>query len=118
MSFFSKTKIVGKVLPTKGTIILFVFVSLIVIMFFLEFFAKSNAREFCDAINSGDKTEGILEQALTKGANKMHTRRWHQEGKINSLAVTFIGMPPFSRYYCLIKAENGIVVEKSIGHLD
>ncbi|MDX2503349.1 MAG: hypothetical protein QNL62_02570 [Gammaproteobacteria bacterium] len=118
MSFFSKTKIVGKVLSRMGAILLFVIVSLIVFGSFREFSAKSNAREFCEATSIGDNAEGILEQSITKGANKMHTHRWHQEGKMNSLAVTFIGMPPFSRYYCLIKAENGIVVEKSIRHLD
>ena len=99
--------------------IIIVVSSLIGFTVYLESSAKSKAAQFCDSIAVGDKTDGILDRALSAGADKPHTHWFHRkEELIDWLAVTFIGVPPFSRHYCLIEAKNGVVISKKVGFID
>ncbi|KHD11345.1 hypothetical protein PN36_20460 [Candidatus Thiomargarita nelsonii] len=115
MASFLK-KIIKQLIKVIAAIII-VFGGLIGFSDYLETSAKSKATQFCDSIAVGDKTDGILERAA--GSDQRHTNWFvRKEEHIDWLAVTFIGVPPFSRHYCSIEARNGIVISKKVRFMD
>ena len=67
--------------------------------------AKKQAMDFCAAIKIGQPTEGILEQAIASGAVKAFAKWFDLKDGTRSMSVIYVGMPPFARHICLIKAE-------------
>lgn len=79
--------------------------------------AKKLATDFCAGINVGQSTDGIAERAIASGA-EARLARWSLEPDGTSvLLVTYIGMPPFSRHMCTIRATT-VVVSSEYDHMD
>ncbi|MBO0612746.1 hypothetical protein [Thiothrix fructosivorans] len=81
--------------------------------------ALTQATNFCSNISIGQQVDAILEQAWAVGADKRHTR-WvtGEAGKADWLPVTFIGAGVFSRHFCSIDAQDGIVITKQVKFMD
>jgi hypothetical protein len=79
--------------------------------------AKQEAKDFCATVKVGQKTDGLQEQALASGASEMRAK-WILSGDgTRTMFVTFIGIPPFSRYSCVIKATD-VVISAEYDHMD
>ena len=94
-----------------------IFVASLVVLFVLysaygsyrESVAKPQAMEFCASIKVGDPADGLLERAVTSGADE-HASRWRGlpvDGR--TLTAVFVGLPPFSRHICSVKATDKVV---------
>jgi hypothetical protein len=79
--------------------------------------ASSRSFAMCNSIVAGSATAGLRERALADGADERQSR-WRMVGEAGELAITYIGMPPFSRHVCLVKAKDGRVVSAELGYLD
>lgn len=79
--------------------------------------AKKQAMDFCSTVKVGQSIEGIQERAIESGAVK-HFAKWtKQVDGSQMMPVIFVGMPPFSRHICSIKATT-TVVSAEYGYLD
>ncbi len=79
--------------------------------------AKKQATDFCAGIKVGQSTDGIAEQAIASGA-EARLAKWSVEPDgIRVLRVTYIGMPPFSRHMCTIRATT-VIVSSEYDHMD
>lgn len=79
--------------------------------------AKKQATDFCTAIKIGQSTDGIAERAIASGAEARLAKWSVQSDGIRVMRVTYIGMPPFSRHMCSIKATIS-VVSAEYQHMD
>lgn len=79
--------------------------------------AKKQAMDFCAGITVGQATKDIAEQAVASGAEARFAK-WHAgpNGE-NVMLVTFVGMPPFSRHICTVKATS-VVVSAEYHYMD
>lgn len=79
--------------------------------------AASKVAEICSAVSSGDEKTGLREKAVSLGASERLTK-WVKSGETESLFITFIGAPPFSRHVCHVEVRDGRVVSASLEHFD
>lgn len=86
--------------------------------YYREPIAREGAKAFCEGVRVGQSPTGLLEQALEKGADEYQTR-WREmvRGK-RQLSAVFVGLPPFSRYICVVEAEGESVVSTRTLYLD
>jgi hypothetical protein len=79
--------------------------------------AKKEALDFCATVRVGQSIDGIEERAIASGAVKPFAK-WQTvaDGSIE-LLVIYVGMPPFSRHLCSIRATDA-VVSATYSHLD
>jgi hypothetical protein len=71
--------------------------------------AKKEAMDFCSTVRVGQSIEGIQERAIESGAVKPFAK-WKAQGDgSQTMAVIYVGMPPFSRHICSIKATTTFV---------
>ena len=80
--------------------------------------ARHDARLFCAQIQIGDLADNLLTRAISAGANSTATKWSKIEGQPGWLPVTFIGLPPYSRYICAIESVGGKVSKAEFKHFD
>jgi hypothetical protein len=85
--------------------------------FYAEHSAKKRAADMCGSISPGQDASGLLNRAVADGANEVQSR-WISVDGIDNLFITYIGLPPFSRHSCRVKATAGRVVSAELSHLD
>ena len=85
--------------------------------FFAERSAKQKSAAFCASIKPGQNPAPLLELAIADGASDMQTR-WGKTDGLDTLFVTYVGLPPFSRHMCLVQAKDGRVVSVKQSYLD
>ncbi len=79
--------------------------------------ASKKAAAMCASITRGADTSALRELAVSDGASELQTR-WFKSDGLDALFITYIGLPPFSRYICVVKAEHGRVISAEQAHLD
>ena len=79
--------------------------------------AEKQAQDFCAAIKPGQSADGIVEQAVASGAEAWLAKWVEVPGGLRVLTVTYIGMPPFSRHTCMVRATN-VIVSATYVHMD
>lgn len=79
--------------------------------------AKKQAQDFCAAIKLGQPADGIAEQAAASDAEAWLAKWVEVPGGVRVLTVTYIGMPPFSRHTCMVRATT-VVVSATYVHID
>lgn len=74
--------------------------------------AEAKARAFCASVKPGDPIEGLVERALAEGSVDTFTK-WKPLGVRSpderQLPVIFVGLPPFSRHICDIRATARVL---------
>lgn len=71
--------------------------------------AEKQAEDFCVTIKIGQPTEGVAERAIASNAEAKHAKWSNGADGIRVMHVTYIGMPPYSRHMCSIKAITSII---------
>lgn len=79
--------------------------------------AARKAAAMCASIVPGADAAPLLDRALEDGA-MTYGRRWFSSGGFDTLAITYVGMPPFSRFQCVVEAKSGRVVSARQFRLD
>ncbi len=90
-----------------GSILLFILY--IAFGMYRERVAKPQAMAFCASVKAGDPTDGLLERAIKGGADERLTRWTGAPGGKRALRAVFVGLPPFSRHMCSVKATDKVV---------
>lgn len=85
--------------------------------FHAEWAAKRKVAAMCGSIAPGQAAAPLQARALSDGAVGYLTR-WHTADGVDTLIITYVGMPPFSGYLCVVKAKGGIVLSASRARLD
>ena len=85
--------------------------------FFAEQSAKKKSAAMCTSIKPGQDPAPLLELALADGASDVQTR-WGKTDGLDTLFITYVGLPPFSRHMCLVQAKDGRVVSVRQAYLD
>ena len=70
--------------------------------------AQKQATDFCGTIKIGQSIDGITELAIASGAEARLAKWNNGSDGIQVMHVTYIGMPPFSRHMCWIKANTAV----------
>jgi hypothetical protein len=83
-----------------------------------EHSASDKAAEFCRPIAVGSSNSGILERAISLGADKRQTKWFRTKDSYDQLPVTFTGATALSRHICWIEAKDGRVVSRKVIYLD
>jgi hypothetical protein len=79
--------------------------------------AETKAKAFCASVKVGDATDPLVERALAEGSEPAFTK-WRQVAPDErQLMVIFVGLPPFSRHICDIRAASR-VLHAQYRHLD
>ena len=71
--------------------------------------AKKEATDFCATVKVGQSTDGIQERAIVSGALKPFAKWKSAADGTQTMIAIYVGMPPFSRHMCSIKATNVVV---------
>ena len=79
--------------------------------------AKKQATDFCVTVKVGQSTDGIAERAIANGAETRLAKWIVQSDGIRVMQATYIGMPPFSRHMCSIKATTSVLTAE-YQHID
>lgn len=79
--------------------------------------AKQEAIDFCATVKVGQSTDGIQERAIASGAMKSFAKWTNGMDGTQSMLIIFVGLPPFSRHICEIKA-NKVVFSAQYRHID
>ena len=79
---------------------------------YLELSASSEAEVFCRNARVGAPLAPLAEAARSTGEKRLRII------KADEVQVGFTGIPPFSRYLCVIEAERGIVKSARVQRLD
>ncbi|QDA56525.1 hypothetical protein [Thermomonas aquatica] len=85
--------------------------------FFAERSAKKKAAAICASITPGQNPAPLRDQALADGASDFQTR-WGKADGMDTLFITYVGLPPFSRHMCFVRAKDGKVVSAKLAYLD
>lgn len=82
--------------------------------------AEAKARSFCASVKVGDSAEDLVPRALAEGSLATFTK-WTplavRSPDERQLLVIFVGLPPFSRHVCEIRATSH-VLDAHYTHLD
>lgn len=79
--------------------------------------AKKEAMDFCATVKVGQSIDGIQERAIASGAVKPFARWSDEKDGTQAMLVIYVGMPPFSRHICEIKASK-VVVSAQYTYMD
>ena len=85
--------------------------------YFAEETASRNAASICATISPSDDASGLQERAIADGAYRSHLG-WFESDGVDNLHITYIGLPPFSRHICYVKAKDGRVISAELIYLD
>lgn len=95
-----------------GGIVALGLVGLVVYLGVREEQAKSDAHAFCDAVSPGDPMDPV--KARAEGLGMGMLRQITDE----KVVVGFVGIPPYSRHLCTVRAGNGRVTDASYFYMD
>ena len=84
---------------------------------YAEKVASGKAASICASVSPGDDTLGLRDKAIADGASEFQTR-WFESDGTDTLFITYVGLPPFSRHVCHITARNGRVVSADLTDSD
>ena len=84
---------------------------------YIEPIAKQEAVDFCATIKVGQSPDGIQERATASGAMKTFAKWSTAADGSQSMLVIFVGLPPYSRHICEIKA-NTVVTSAQYRYTD
>ena len=79
--------------------------------------AARKAAAMCTSIAAGSDASSLQARAIADGASSVLTR-WFTADGFDILLITYVGMPPFSRYLCRIKATGGRVISAEQIYID
>jgi hypothetical protein len=79
--------------------------------------AKKQAQDFCMSIKIGQATDGISEPAIASGAVLPFAKGTLQPDGTQSMMATYIGMPPISRHFGVVKAGS-VVTSTEYKYMD
>ena len=79
--------------------------------------AKQQAIDFCATVKLGQATDGLVERALASGAVSAFAKWTADKDGSRVMPVIYVGMPPFSRHICQIKADK-VVTSAEYVYLD
>ncbi|MBD9469481.1 hypothetical protein [Pseudoxanthomonas sp. PXM01] len=79
--------------------------------------ASRKAAAMCASILPGADAAPLVERALEDGAST-RSARWSSSGGFDTLAIMYVGMPPLSRFLCMVKAKDGRVVSAEQAYID
>jgi hypothetical protein len=79
--------------------------------------AKKQAQDFCASIKIGQAREGISERAIASGAAIPFAKWTSQPDGTQSMMAIYIGRPPFSRHFCVVKAGS-VVTSAEYEYMD
>jgi hypothetical protein len=79
--------------------------------------AKKQAEDFCGTISIGQSIDGIAERAIASDAEARFAKWTTGSDGIRMMHVMYIGMPPFSRHTCSIKANTAVTSAEYV-HMD
>jgi len=79
--------------------------------------AKKEALEFCATVKVGQSIEGIQERAIASGAAKPFAKWSADKDGMQVMLAIYVGMPPFSRHICEIKASK-VVLSAQYTYMD
>lgn len=85
--------------------------------FFAEHSAKKKSAAMCASIKPGQDPATLLDLAIADGASEFQTR-WVKADGLDTLFITYIGLPPFSRHICLVQAKDDHIVSVRQVYLD
>jgi hypothetical protein len=105
-------KIVKRILKWIGIILgiwVLMFVAQMGWGYYREPIAKKQAKDFCATVKVGQSTEGISERAIASGAVRWLANWVPASDKSRVMYVAYIGLPPFSRHMCSIKATDVVI---------
>lgn len=71
--------------------------------------AKKQAEDFCSTITIGQSIDGIAERAIASDAEARFAKWSTGSDGIGVMHLIYIGMPPFSRHTCSIKANTTVI---------
>jgi hypothetical protein len=80
--------------------------------------SSDKAAEFCHPIAVGSSITGILERAISLGADDRQTKWLRDSDAYDQLPVTFTGATSMSRHICWVSAKDGRVVSRKVVYLD
>ena len=79
--------------------------------------AKKQAEDFCATIKLGQSTDGLAERAIASDAEARFAKWTTGSDGVRVMHVIYIGMPPFSRHTCSIKANTNVISAEYM-HMD
>lgn len=85
--------------------------------FYAEHSAKKKASAMCSSIKPGQNPAPLLDRAIADGASDYQTR-WSKINGVDTLFITYVCLPPFSRHICLVQAKSGYVISARQSYLD
>ena len=105
-------KIIRRILKWLGVLI-GIWIAAGIVMFgwgvYREPIAKAQALEFCAKVKAGQSPDSIAELAIASGA-EARLVKWIPEAEATQVMnVTYVGMPPFSRHICTVKANSKVI---------
>ena len=71
----------------------------------------------CASIALGQNPAPLRDRAIADGASDTWTR-WGKADGVDTLFITYVGLPPFSRHMCLVRAKGGKVISARLAYLD
>ena len=114
LSFLKKLALVlGKALLALGL----VFAIFAAYGFYAERAAVKKATEMCASISPGSNPSALRTLAIADGASDFQTR-WGKLNGLDTLFITYVGLPPFSRHICLVTSKDGRVISARLSYLD
>lgn len=84
---------------------------------YAESSASKKATAMCASITLGSDASSLRDRALSDGASDFQTRWTKSDGR-ETLRITYLGLPPFSRHTCTVTTERSRVVSAERGYLD
>ena len=85
--------------------------------YYAERSAAKKATEMCASILPSSDPSVLRDIAIAEGASDFQTH-WGKVNGLDTLFITFVGLPPFSRHICLVTAKNGRVISAKQSYLD
>jgi hypothetical protein len=79
--------------------------------------AKKEAMDFCATVKVGQSIEGIQERAIASEAVRTFAKWSGGKDATQAMLVIYVGMPPFSRHICEIKASK-VVLSAQYTYMD
>lgn len=110
----------GKFLSGLGRLasaLVLVFAAFAVYGYLAEGSARKRALAMCTSITIGESSETLRDRAIADWASEAHSR-WVKLDGLDTLFITYVGLPPYSRHICLVQARDGRVISVRQRHLD
>ena len=98
-----------KLAPKIGIALVLIFVAYGVHGYYREGIAKRQSEEFWASVKIGTAVDDLLDRAKNAGADPRFTKWIAIPNEPSWLPATFVGLPPFSRHICSIKATTVVV---------